>query len=77
MNNYKKKVVSCHCAIYQPQQDQEWQWRIQRGDPRVHRTPLWAAPSTKKCHTDVRLNGTPLSGYRTKKTAPMAHLRML
>ena len=46
------------------------------GDPRVHRTPLWAAPSTKK-YTDVRLNGTPLSGYRTKKTAPTAHLRML
>ena len=27
--------------------------------------------------TDGRLNGTPLSGYRTKKTAAMAHLRML
>jgi hypothetical protein len=27
--------------------------------------------------TDDRLNGTPLSGYRTKKTAAMAHLRML
>ena len=27
--------------------------------------------------TDDRLNGTPLSGYRTKKTAVMAHLRML
>ena len=27
--------------------------------------------------TDDKLNGTPLSGYRTKKTAAMAHLRML
>ena len=27
--------------------------------------------------TDDKLNGTPLSGYRTKKTAVMAHLRML
>ena len=27
--------------------------------------------------TDDRLNGTPLSGYRTKKTAAMAHLRLL
>ena len=27
--------------------------------------------------TDDTLNGTPLSGYRTKKTAAMAHLRML
>ena len=45
------------------------------GDPGVHRNPLWAAPSTKK-YTGVRLNGTPLSGYRTKKTAAMAHLRM-
>ena len=27
-----------------------------------NRTPLWAAPND-------RLNGTPLSGYRTKKTA--------
>ena len=26
---------------------------------------------------DDRLNGTPLSGYRTKKTAAMAHLSML
>ena len=26
---------------------------------------------------DGRLNGTPLSSYRTKKTAAMAHLRML
>ena len=36
------------------------------GDPGVHRSPhlLWAAPST-----DDRLKRTPLSGYRTKKTA--------
>ena len=27
--------------------------------------------------TDDKLNGTPLSGYRTKKTTAMAHLRML
>ena len=27
--------------------------------------------------TDDKLNGTPLSGYRSKKTAAMAHLRML
>ena len=27
--------------------------------------------------TDDKLNGTPLSGYRYKKTAAMAHLRML
>ena len=27
--------------------------------------------------TDDRLNGNPLSGYRTKKTAAMAHLSML
>ena len=27
--------------------------------------------------TDNKLNGTPLSGYRTKKTTAMAHLRML
>ena len=27
--------------------------------------------------TDDELNGTPLSGYRTKKTPTMAHLRML
>ena len=27
--------------------------------------------------TDDKQNGTPLSGYRTKKTAAMAHLRML
>ena len=26
---------------------------------------------------DDKLNGTPLSGYRSKKTAAMAHLRML
>ena len=49
------------------------QWRIQE-------PPFWAVPivATKK-YTDVRLNGTPLSAYRTKKTAAMhmAHLRML
>jgi hypothetical protein len=28
-------------------------------------------------NTDDSLNGTPLSGYRTKETAAMAHLRML
>ena len=27
--------------------------------------------------TDDRLNGTPLSGYKSKKTVAMAHLRML
>ena len=27
--------------------------------------------------TDDRLNGTPLSGYRTKKTAAVGHLSML
>ena len=27
--------------------------------------------------TGDKLNGTPLSGYRTKKTASMAHLSML
>ena len=27
--------------------------------------------------TDDKLNGTPLSGYTTEKTAAMAHLRML
>ena len=27
--------------------------------------------------TDDKLNGTPLSGYRSKKIAAMAHLRML
>ena len=51
------------------------------GDPGVHKNPpppppLLVAPSTKK-YTDVRLNETPLSGCRTKKTAAMAHLRML
>ena len=49
------------------------------GDPGLHRkTPaLWGAPSTKK-YTDVWINGiSPPSGYRTKKTAAMAHLRML
>ena len=49
------------------------QWWIQRGIPGCTGTPLWAAPSTIL----VRLNGTPLFGYRTKKTAAMAHLRML
>ena len=28
-------------------------------------------------HLDDKLNGTPLSGYRSKKTAAMAHLRIL
>ena len=28
-------------------------------------------------YTDDRLNGTPFSHYRTKKTAAMAHLRIL
>ena len=46
------------------------------GDPGVHRNPPLACISTKK-YADVRLNGTPLSGYRTKKTAATAHLRML
>ena len=40
--------------------------RIQRGIQGCTGTPLWAVPSTKK-YTDVRLNGTPLSGYRTRK----------
>ena len=34
---------------------------------------LLATPSTKK----YPVNGILLSGYRTKKTAAMAHLRML
>ena len=42
------------------------QWRIQMGIQGCTGTPLWAAPSTKK-YTDVRLNWTPLSGYRTRK----------
>ena len=42
------------------------QWRIQRGIQGCTGTPLWAAPSTKK-YTEVRLNGTPLSGYRNRK----------
>ena len=48
------------------------QWQIQ-GCTGI---PLWTTPSTKK-YTDVRPNGTPLSGYRAKKTAATAHLRML
>ena len=50
------------------------QWWIQRGLQGCTGTPLQAAPSTKKFN---RLNGTLLSGYRTKKIAAMAHLRML
>ena len=49
-----------------------------------HGTPLWAAPSTIKEVLMIgygelidKLNGTPLSVYRTKKTTAMAHLSML
>ena len=46
-----------------------------------HGTPLWAAPSLAlMIGYEVlidRLNGTPLSVYRTKKTTVMAHLSML
>ena len=43
---------------------------------RFRQNPLWAAPIVLR-GTGDRLNGTPLSGYRTKKTAAMAHLSML
>ena len=46
------------------------QWRIPGGKGGCKCTPLWASSNTKKdmlTSTDDRLNGTPLSGYRTKK----------
>ena len=46
------------------------------GDPGVHRNPPFGLHLALRS-TDDRLNGTPLSGYKTKKTAAMAHLRML
>ena len=46
------------------------------GDPGVDRNPPFGLHLALRS-TDDRLNGTPLSGYKTKKTAAMAHLRML
>ena len=45
-----------------------------KGDASVP-PPLGLHPTLRS--TDDKLNGTPLSGYITKKTAAMAHLRML
>ena len=49
------------------------QWRIQ-GGKRGASVPPFGLHLTLRS-TDDKLNGTPLSGYRTKKTATMAHLR--
>ena len=51
------------------------QWQIQGGKGDANEPPFGLHLTLRS--TDDRLNGTPLSGYRTKKTAAMAHLRML
>ena len=51
------------------------QWRIQGGKGGASVPPFGLHPTLRS--TDDKLKGTPLSGYRTKKTAAMAHLRML
>ena len=54
------------------------QWRIQGGGGGKGgaSVPPFGLHKTLRS-TDDKLNGTPLSGYRTKKTASMAHLRKL
>ena len=51
------------------------QWRIQ-GDKGGTNEPPFGLHLTLRSTDDDKLNGTPLSGYRTKKIAAMAHLRM-
>ena len=52
------------------------QWRIQGGKGGGASVPRFGL-HLKLRSIDDELNGTPLSGYRTKKTPTMAHLRML
>ena len=51
------------------------QWRIS-GVSEVSTEPPFGLHLLVRS-TDDRLTGTPLSGYRTKETAAMAHLSML
>ena len=48
-----------------------------RGGSRGAQEPPFGLHDPILRSTDDKLKGTPLSGYRTKKTAAMAHLRML